>query len=978
VAEGHPEALEQAATLYRGDLLLGFTLDEPLFEEWLRAERERLREAALEALARLLAHQSKAGATDRAIQTALRLLALDPLQEAGHRALMRLYARQGRRAAALKQYQVCVGALQRELGMEPEAETRQLYLSLLRERSSPAELAAYAAPGEAEPPRLPPILASEPPLVGRDAELALLRQLLEAAVLGRGQAVMVVGQAGIGKSRLVSALAGDTIARGGQAFVGYGHESDSILPFGPWIDALRRAPALRDPPLLDRLGVAARAELSRILPELTAPGLPAPSGSNLRLFESVARLLEIAAGRFPVALVLEDVHWADEMTLRLLAFVARRIRDWRAVLVVTAREEDLVETSAVRRTVQEIVRDSGSVKLSLEPLGRDDTVRLVRSLGRVAGSGNAADRLEEQVWALAEGNPFVVVETVRAIQDGTVLPGAGVLALPERVRELIDGRLDRLSRGARELASVAAVIGREFDFRLLERAASAGEADAAEAVEELVRRRVLRGVGEQLDFTHDRLRRHVVEQLLAPQRMLHHRRIGLALEGLHRNDPSPPYLSLATHFRDGEVWDKAVGFFRLAAGQATARSASRDAVASIDEALAALAHLPSDADVVRLAIDLRTDQQSGYLLLGELPRMLASLKEAEALAHGLGDERRQAHVWAHEAVCCWWMGRLDEAVSYNRCAQTMAAALADAALAAMANSRLALALTYLGDYWAAIDVLERSLGSLTGARRLERFEMPVLPSVCDRGYLSLCLATVGNFEGAARTAREAVEIATEANHPYSIALGRLAMGRWSLQRGDFGAAIPWLEQCLESCRLDGFYVLPTVATCLGEARTLGGRAHEAIPLLEEAVERGPAMGFVASLPKSLTALGEAYLAAGRIDDAIRTVGRALDESRASKQRGFAVEAFCTLGEIHARQGGAEAAEHSYRQALDLAEELGMRPLAARAHLGLGRLDRAHPDQPRGGAHLTAARRMFGEMGMDYWPEQAEAESGAVP
>ena len=132
VAEGTPEALEAAAELYGGDLLLGFSVNEPLFEEWLVAERERLREMALEALVRLLAHQTKAAGTERAIQTAVRLLGLDPLQETVHRTLMRLYGRQGRRGTALKQYQVCVGVLRRELGTEPEAETRALYQELLR------------------------------------------------------------------------------------------------------------------------------------------------------------------------------------------------------------------------------------------------------------------------------------------------------------------------------------------------------------------------------------------------------------------------------------------------------------------------------------------------------------------------------------------------------------------------------------------------------------------------------------------------------------------------------------------------------------------------------------------------------------------------------------------------------------------------------------------------------------------------------
>src|SRR5262249_49860924 len=140
VAEGTAEAFERAAALYQGELLEGLGVDEPPFEEWLLAERERLRELALEALARLLAHQAKSPATERAIQTALRLLALDALEEPVHRTLMRLYARQGRRSAALKQYQVCLGVLRRELQAEPEPETRRLYQDILQQRmSEPAE-----------------------------------------------------------------------------------------------------------------------------------------------------------------------------------------------------------------------------------------------------------------------------------------------------------------------------------------------------------------------------------------------------------------------------------------------------------------------------------------------------------------------------------------------------------------------------------------------------------------------------------------------------------------------------------------------------------------------------------------------------------------------------------------------------------------------------------------------------------------------
>ena len=228
LADGTPDALEQAAAFYTGDLLAGVSLDEPLFEDWLVAERERLRELALEALAKLLAHQSKIGSTERAIQSAVRLLALDPLQEAVHRELMRLYMRQGRRGTALKQYQACVTALQRELDTEPEAETRQLYQELLRRRA-PAEpkpeASAEPRPQRRAEPAPLGLPSAETPIFGRDADRARLRQALDEAADGRGQLIVLVGEAGIGKSTLVAAIAADASSAGARVLLGHCYES---------------------------------------------------------------------------------------------------------------------------------------------------------------------------------------------------------------------------------------------------------------------------------------------------------------------------------------------------------------------------------------------------------------------------------------------------------------------------------------------------------------------------------------------------------------------------------------------------------------------------------------------------------------------------------------------------------------------------------------------------------------------------------
>src|SRR6266540_669514 len=246
VTQGTPEALALAAAVYQGDLLQGLAVREAPFEEWLMAERERLRELALETLAKLLAQQRAAGATEVALQTALRLLALDPLLETVHRTLMRLYAQLGRRETALRQYQVCVGVLHRELGVEPEEETKRLYQEILRVRLVPP-LVAEKSGSRRSSSRLtlharPFTPAIDTRLVGREVDVARIREALTEADGGRGQLVVILGEAGIGKTRLVGELTSGALpADGRRVLLGRCYEGEQMVPFGPWAEAFRRA-----------------------------------------------------------------------------------------------------------------------------------------------------------------------------------------------------------------------------------------------------------------------------------------------------------------------------------------------------------------------------------------------------------------------------------------------------------------------------------------------------------------------------------------------------------------------------------------------------------------------------------------------------------------------------------------------------------------------------------------------------------------
>src|SRR5262245_59508658 len=446
------KALEQAAALYQGDLLEGVRVTEEPFEDWLRAERSRLRQLAIDTLTRLLTLQSKANNTERAIHTAARLLALDPVQEAVHRMLMRLYARQGRRGEALRQYQVCVGVLQRELRAEPEAETKHLYRELLRQTVSRSAVVETSTPRE--PRTIPPSVVANAPalegrLIGREAELGQLQRLLGEEMHGSGRVAMLVGEAGIGKTRLSAALAVEALERGCRVLIGHCHESDSILPFGPWVDACRGGGLTTDQDLLAKLAPAWRAELARLFPEVNTATLPRPGHSDLRLFEAVAQLMGHTATRQPAVLMIEDLHWADEISLRLLAFVSRRIGAWPALLLVTARVEDLADAVLARRTLHEISGAPGAMRLELSPLSGSDTRRLVRSLVGASSEDRAIGPIEEQICATNEGNPFVVIETTRAMLEGTSPSDGRGSPLPPPVRELTARRLERLSVDAR-------------------------------------------------------------------------------------------------------------------------------------------------------------------------------------------------------------------------------------------------------------------------------------------------------------------------------------------------------------------------------------------------------------------------------------------------------------------------------------------------------------------------------------------------
>jgi DNA-binding SARP family transcriptional activator len=981
LADGRPVALEQAVRQYRGDLLEGLALPEPAFDEWLAAERERLRELVVKALGGLLAHQNTTGATDEALQTARRLLELDPLQEAVHRLVMRLHWQRGRREAALRQYQLCVDLLKRELRAEPEAETRQLHEEILRPALAPQRPPAPTEPATA--------------LVGREQEAARFHALLDEVRAGESRVVALVGEAGIGKSRLLEELAALATRRGLLVLSTRLYETEQVLPFGPWVDALRAAGGMANAPeVLGQLSPVLRHDLARVLPELGGGGRAGASRSNpLPVFTALARLIAVVSARRPLAIVLDDFHWADEMSVRLLAFLGRRLSGSATLLAISVGSEGLADTLLLRRTLDELSNEGHLSRLEVAPLSPADTRHLVRQVTAAEVGHEARERVAAQTWRLAEGNPFVVLEAVRAwCAEGG--PELDSLSLPERVRRSIVDRLDRLDDRAKQLASVAAVIGHDFDVGLLLRASGLGDDEAVAGFDSLMRNGILRRDGERVGFRYERVREAAAGLLSAPRRALIHRRVAESLEQPSMPDleavstpdrPSP--LELGRHYRGGEVWDKALAHFRTAGRLAAARSAYVDTVACYTEALDVCRQAPSSREMEAARVDVQVELGSALHNLGDVEAALSHYRSAEAGAAALGDRGRGAWTVAAASYAHTSLGQQGTATELAHRALATAAGSADhRALWIWVQQSLVRTSYAAGDYQAAISVARATLGTMVGDPADQPVGhgllTPVVPSIGIRGFLALALSALGQFNDAMAEGAEAVRIAEKVNRSPELAWASYCLGRTVFEHGDVAAAVEHLERAFALTRewepatrracTNPRPLAEVAAATLALAHAATGQLASALSLAAAAATAASARPFW--FVRLLAIQGAVLLAAQRFDRAASVATAALETARARGERGHEAWALQLLGKIARRQepGAVEPALTHVEGALALADRLHMRPLRARCRLERAEtlLHAGRRDEAR--QSLRLAIDDFRVMEMKAWVRRAEA------
>jgi tetratricopeptide (TPR) repeat protein len=827
--------------------------------------------------------------------------------------------------------------------------------------------------------------------VGRDAEVEQLRRAQQLAGSSRGQVAAIVGEAGVGKSRLVYEFTQSHRLQGWltleSASVSYG-KATSYLPV---IDLLKGYFKVQDRDDLREIREKVTGKLltldrslERTLPALLALlDVPAddaawqaldPAERPRRTLDAVKGLLLREAREQPVLVIFEDLHWIDSETQALLDGLVESLGSARLLLLVNYRPG--YQHTWGSRTYYS--------QLRLDVLPAESAGELLEALlGDDPGMGPLQQLL------VRRGNPFFLEETVQTLVETGALVGergryrltrpVPAIQIPATVQVILAARIDRLAPADKRLLQVAAVVGKDVPLALLQAIAELPDdalrrgLDHLQAAEFVYETRLFPDL--QYSFKHALTHDVTYGGLLQDRRRALHARIVETIETLHRDRLGEQIERLAHHAVRGEMREKAVQYLRQAGNKAAARPALQDARVWFEQALGALETLPESQATVELAFEVRLELRPMLSQLGEVRRALERLREAQARAEWLNDDRRRGRVYALMTNAHSLLGELDEALATGTRALEIAGRLGDLRLRILTTTFLEQAHYFRGDYKQVVELVTDNLAALPDDSVYEAFGGPLPISVFDRFWLLQSLAQLGRFAEAAPCEAEALRLSRPTQHAYTVGMVQLAAGRLHLLEGDWTKARSLFEHGITEFRRGPFIDLPRAVA--GSAWVLAqvGETSEALTRLregEELLERQAAGGTVGFHGGAYHWLGCAALLLGRLDDARHLADRAVESCEA----GDAAHALHLLGDIaiHPDRFDAERAEAHYGEALALAEARGMRPLVAHCHFGLGKLYLRTAKRGEAQEHLATATTMYREMGMQFWLEQADAEA----
>jgi len=831
------------------------------------------------------------------------------------------------------------------------------------------------------------------PFIGREADLETITQAQAAAMQGRGQVVALIGEPGVGKSRLVWEATTSSRVGGWLLLETAALAYTKSTPYRVAVDWLKGYLQIEPEDDDHKIAEALEGKLAglgsgllEMLPAFQSLlDIPVVDQGWLaldamvrrqRIWQALCQLLLRESQIQPLYLVVEDLQWIDFESEAFLDSLVESLAAARIVLLATQRPEYRHDWS----------RHTYFTRLPINTLTASNTDQLAATL-----LGHAAEPIRRRLVQLTEGNPLFIEECVRTLVETGLLVGrrgaytavgeVTNLGIPPTVQAVLAARIDRLPPDDKSLLQIAAVIGEDIPLPLLRAIVDESE-DVVRA--RLARLRAAEFLYEAqlfpvLEYTFKHALTHDVAyaSLLQEHRRVLHARILSAMESLYADRLAEHTERLADHAIAAGAWDKAVDYHRRAADRAMSRSAHREAAQRFDRALEAIAHLPETRETIEKSVDLRIDTRKALFPLGQYVRGLDRLREAERIAQKLDDRQRLARIAAAMMATFWWIGRYDLSLEAGTRALAAAERAGDLALQIEVTFRVAQSHQGLGDYRKAIQFYQRNLDMIGPARRFERFGLVIPPALFCESYLIWCLAELGDFKIGAARSLGVLGAARESQHPYSLITANYCTGRLELIRGELPGAIPRLEEAFDMARVYEYPVwFPGTASALGYAYFLAGRHAEGLSLMEQAVERAGLLAQTFAHALRLVFLADALLGLGRRDAAQERAAEALEVARTHQEAGSVAYALRTLGSVRA-EDDRERARSCFEEAADIATRLGMRPLVAHCHLGLGELFKRRSDFAAAGEKLRAAVALYRDLDMESWCRRAESVLSSV-
>ncbi len=826
-------------------------------------------------------------------------------------------------------------------------------------------------------------------LIGRERELEELKGYLDKVLMKKGELVLIGGEVGVGKTRLVEELRGYGRLKGAKFLTGRCYEQEGSISYQPFIEAFRQY--FRDVRLHEDLGNVRRMikglepELVKLIPDISeiarevTPSVKlTPEQEKSRLFDAVYRFLVNISERNPIVILLDDLQWADEMTLQLLHYIARNIRNDRILLCGTYREE---EVSVGRHPLAELMRRMSRERIlqriSLARLSLEEVQQMLYSL---LGTKDLSSDFEMMIYEETEGNPFFIEEVIKSlVEEGVLYLYNGVwkkkmetikIEIPPTISDVVERRLDSLDEEKREFMSIAAVIGKEFDFDVLMEVSGRDEDELLDIIDELLRTRLIgedkASKGDRYYFAHVKIREVLYEEINARRRRRLHRKIGEVIEGLYEDKLEEYVGELAYHFYRGEHREKAIEYSLRAGERAKRIYANEEAIRFYRMAIELL---EKSGNNLEQRIDLMGELGNLYDLVGEYDMAFSSYEEAlsltsddpllvtkrVALNRNIGDTYRRkgeynkaleylnfgldeleegddeieaSKIMSNMGVVYERKGRYDKSVECQLRALEFAQRQKDTGQMAQAYNNLGITYYRKGEWDKASGYFKQSLEMRESIKDIQG----VADSYHSLGFIYL---RKSELDKAIECTEKGLEIRKKIGDMDGIARSHNALGNIYLDRRDHQKALLHYEKSLAMMeRMGDARGAALALNNLGVTYAASSKWNEALKNYEKSLEISEGIGATLEMALACNNLGEIYLKKGELSRSIEYYRRSIELKEEIGNYSGVAYSSSELGMVYFEMMECDKAIECYQRALEISERLGYTLVMIRAYHSL--------------------------------------------